>query len=244
MSRGTAAANTAKMIETLIDWVSVMVSTATSSAPRTCSATSCAGVTPVRPAWMRCSRVRCDLTRVRGGLGRAVAPCQISSSPRPASRPTNAPTVAVPSHLDGCDRVDDTYRCGELRNLTLRDVDNSTATRGWICPGQDHQRVPHDNGTWSGQPVGTRNDHGRGGPASIRFRCRATGSLSIDQSDSTHQVAPASTHSLTCASPADPGRLTPSATTSYPTHDNPAASRSGRTAVSTSTRSVGVKGVS
>src|SRR5664279_4544600 len=118
MSRGTAAANTAKMIETLIDWVSVMVSTATSSAPRTCSATSCAGVTPVRPAWMRCSRVRCDLTRVRGRLGRAVAPCQTSSSPRPASRPTNAPTVAVPSRIDGCDRVDDTYRCGEFSNLT------------------------------------------------------------------------------------------------------------------------------
>src|SRR5664279_4653959 len=93
-------------------------------------------------------------------------------------------------------------------------------------------------------PSGHRNDHGCGGPASIRFRCLATGSPSIDQSDSTHQVAPASTHSLTCASPAVPGSLTPSATTSYPSHGNPAASRSGRTAATTSARSGGAKGVS
>ena len=49
-------------------------------------------------------------------------------------------------------------------------------------------------------------NYGAGGPASIRARCRATASSPIDQSDSTHQVAPASTHSADLLIPGRPGR--------------------------------------
>jgi len=74
--------------------------------------------------------------------------------------------------------------------------DFETVERGWPTPDMFHLV-----------------NYGAGGPASIRARCRATASSPIDQSDSTHQVAPASTHSRSCSS-AVAGSLTPSATTS------------------------------